>query len=246
MNANHEIRCIEMLSRVLRKSKLVHRDSVAVLKNVANQLRSYQKTRKSGERWRYLIDESNPIIFRPTDPATSAIRYKMRIDISGMFSEPEEGIPAFADSIKVRVWCIEKSVWFNQTLDAATLEDAIAYLRGRVMLRFRFDYRGEAAGNEPWFHLQIGGQQENDEYYRMPENLGEPRFLHHPLNLTMVCEYIVRHFFPESYDRFFSDGQTQYIVRRAQEEYLGPFTDRVSEFLATPRPSYLMHMWDAR
>lgn len=239
MTVDEMIQEAQTLEGRLRGQKLIDPQGSASIHNALSQLYEARSTR--APTWTFQIDRDAPLSFRETNP--DYVKHKMKIDVYGMISQPNNGLPSGKHSIGVRVWCVDKNVWFNPDLDASDLETAIdTGLGRRVMLRFRFDYASRDV-DEPWFHLQIGGQQRSSEFYRMPDNLGAPRFLHHPMNLVMACEFVVKHFYPEEYGSFIREPGVCHVVRVAQRAYLRRFLDRMKSYPDDCKPSYLDHMW---
>jgi len=239
MNIDQMIQEVDVLEGRLGHEGLIDGQGHHVLQLAKASLQSYKK--RPADQWNVSIEPHEPLAFRETKP--KHVKHRMKVDLFGLLSQPENGIPTGKHSIVIRVWCLKKNVWFDPRLDASELAQDIATGSGRrVMLRFRFDYALPGA-DEPWFHLQIGGQQEPDEFYRMPDNLGTPRFLHHPMNLVMACEFVVRHFYPEAYDAFSKEPNLRGVLRKAEAAYLAPFLDRVRSYQPDSDVSFLSHMW---
>jgi hypothetical protein len=244
MNIDQVIHEVEVLAGRLSRADLIDSQGTAVLERVNASLRSAKKRR--GRAWECSIEKDNSLTFRETE--AREVKYRMKVDLFGQLSQPENGIPSGAHALAVRVWCLDKSVWFNERVDAPSLEKEIQTGRGeRVMLRFRFDYAAPRPGEqakESRFHLQIGGQQGADEFYRMPDNLGVPRFIHYPMNLVMACEFVVCHFYRSEYVALSKEPSLVSVLRRAEQVYLVPFIDRVKLYKPGSGQSFLKHMWD--
>lgn len=238
MNIDEAIIELTVLEHRLRKNLLAE-SATATLETAKAQLQLLKNSDPDAP-WSFEIPREQPLEFRPT----RSINYSLMIDIFGQFSELLNGEPSSAHSITVRVWGLKKSCWFDSDLDATQLEKIISEgLRRRVMLRFRFDY-AQPSLDEPWFHMQFGGQQTGQEYFRMPDNFGVPRFGYYPMNLLMTCEFVVRHFFPEEYDMVANEPSWRRALAIAQRAYLARFVTRIEDFDLEENHSFLQHCWD--
>lgn len=244
MNAGKAIQELKALEGRLGSAKLIDDSGRYPLQVAVDQLEAQEG--KDASTWHYAIDRDAPLTFRITDP--KSVKHRMQIDVSGRVCQLQNGIAPGEHSVVVRAWCLDKSAWFNDQLDNPDLEQEIgAHRRGRVMLRFRFEFRRDDL-DEPWFHLQIGGQQREGEFHRMPDNLGVPRFMYPPMNLVMVCDFVVRHFYPEDAEVFDKEPSLKAALGAAQKEYLSCFLDRVGHYGRHDlfKQSFHKHMWGAR
>ena len=243
MNIDDVIREVETLQTRLQRARVLERAGPEVLSTALESLH-VQKGRRKAD-WVLKIDREEPLQFRRT--CAKRVKYDMAVDLACEISPPQEGIPCGKHGLVVRVWCFEKSVYFDPKLDSLELGEEIETGQGRrVMHRFRFDYAcGDSPpkGEEPWFHLQIGGQQRSNEFFRMPDNLGVPRFHHYPMNLAMTCEFVVRHFYPEAYDALVDEPSFRCVLKAAQSTYLPPYLDRVKSYRVDSGDSFLSHLW---
>jgi hypothetical protein len=228
---------LTVLEHRLRKTVL-HDSGAAVLQAARVQLELSKHTAPNAP-WSFEIPRDQPLTFGPT----TELNYALLVDLFGQFSEVVNGVPSSTHSVTVRLWALQKNCWFDEMLDAQELENTIENgLDRRVMLRFRFDY-ADPDLDEPWFHLQVGGQQTGEEYFRLPANFGMPRFSHHPLNLLMACEFIIRHFFPDKYDAIANEASWRHALAVAQRAYLTRFLLKVEEFDIEEPISFLHHCW---
>ena len=242
MNIDHVIREVETLRKRLQGAGVLERGGPDVLGDALESL-NVQKHRRRAD-WLLVIDREEPLQFRRT--CAKRVKYDMAVDLACEISPPRHNTPSGKHALVVRVWCFQKSVYFDPNLDSAGLGEEIETGQGRrVMHRFRFDYARPNLG-EPWFHLQIGGQQMPDEFFRMPDNLGVPRFHHYPMNLAMACEFVVRHFYPEAYDDFAAEPSFRHVLKTAQSTYLPPYLKRVRSYRLDSGDSFLDHMWNVQ
>lgn len=238
MGIDDAINELLILEQRLYQCKLIDRDSAATL-NAAQQKLASRKRQGVAGPWQYEIGTEAPLIFRPT----TELKYRIMPDVFGQFSEPVDGVPQADHSITVRLWVLQKTCWFDQAMDAPELEQTIdTGLRRRVMLRFRLDCAHPKL-DEPWFHMQFGGFQTGQEYFRLPENFSVPRFSYYPMNLFLACEFIIRHFFPSEYIAISSEPTWQRALRIAQRGYLQRYLRKIDSFDRNYESSFLDHCW---
>jgi hypothetical protein len=228
---------LQIVEHRLHQLKIIDRDSAAILAAVRERLDA-RRREGAGGVWHYEISRDQPLTFTPV-----RINYDLRVDLFGQFSEPDRGVPQANHSITVRVWGLKKTCWFDPALDAPRLETLIDNGLGRrVMLRFRLDC-AQANLDEPWFHMQFGGQQFGEEYFRLPQNFGVPRFTYYPMNLLLVCEFIVRHFFPAEFVELSEEPSWKRALRIAQQAYLRHYLAKIDDFDRNCETSFLAHCW---
>ena len=214
----------------------------AVRSALAGLHRAKDEARASRRRhepmpWRLVIRPELPLSFRP---ATS-LKHPLRVDMFCDLSEPRHGFPTQNHNMVVRVWAIEKALWFRSDLDAKSVKDRVSGGLGRrVMLRFHFDCE-TPDDRHPRFHLQIGGVQHGDELCWYPSSLGEPRFLHHPMGLVAACEFVLASFYPKEYQEIAQEPTWKGVLRQAQEAYVKPYLDHLRSF--EEEHSFLWHVW---
>lgn len=221
------------------QGRLALQNAIAALKA---QKSAARRPARVAALWSFAIPRESPLEFRAT--AKKEIKNELRVDLYGQFAAPVDGVPNSDHSITVRVWALKESVWFNDELDSPSLRQSIASgLNRRVMLRFRFDY-APPDRNEPWFHLQIGGQQAGKEYFRLPDNFGVPRFHHYPMSLLTACEFVIRHFYPGAYDSVGNEPNWRAALKKSQQAYLKRFFARLEAFdQGDCGASFLAHCW---
>ena len=73
--------------------------------------------------------------------------------------------------------------------------------------------------------MHVGGRASGEEHCWYPETIDLPRFCHHPLNLILACEFVVRSFFPRTFDRIHDEPTWLGSLRTAQRCYLSPYYD---------------------
>ncbi len=216
----------------LKGVKLLDSDGTRALAEALGRISAALAAPKVGKgkhrrhpRWRLVIRPDLPLSFVPT----TTLKHRLKIDIHCDLSEPTAGAPTGSHNIAVRVWALDKSLWFREAFDATTLADQIAASGRRVVCRFHLDLANPGQLG-PRFHLQIGGNTLADEFYWHPKTLDVPRFCHHPLNLLLTCEFILKTFYPEHYDQVADDPTWAAAVKVAQKSYLAPYFERLHNF----------------
>ena len=86
------------------------------------------------------------------------------------------------------------------------------------MLRIHFDLANEGQDG-PQYHLQIGGKQQEGEFYWHPTALSVPRISHMPMDLVLSSELIAATFFPTQYERIRREP-TWINARRVSQAHL--------------------------
>lgn len=208
-----------------------------------------QIDRSQGGRheWEFKIRLDDPILFRQTSVENKDAKFPMTVDVSGFFPAPAKGTPATRQSIVVRVWTADRNIWYREELDAASLVSHVSSsFRGRVVHRFHFDIA--SGSSEPWSHMHVGGRsRESNEYFRFPEELGLPRFHHHPMGLIQTCEFVLYHFFPAEYELVSRDPSWRHCLRRSEEAYTKTYVKHVALLTKqwSEKVSYLRHCCSA-
>jgi hypothetical protein len=226
--------------------------ALALMQNQRTDAKKKKKSKKAIDQyaWRLVIPPDAPLSFKDTDPSDH-LKHQLHLDVSCQLAKPMIGRPNTEHNIAVRVWTKEESLWYRQNYDSETLAKKIRAGTGRrVMLRFHFDLANPGQPG-PLFHLQIGGVQHSEEECCWhPETLTIPRFVHHPLNLLMACEFIARTFYATQYEQIARDASWKGALAAAQLSYLAPFFMKSSAFRGLTlanlltQQSYLSSVWN--
>lgn len=223
---------LAVLESRLKSVKLLDSDGTRAIAEAVSRISADLAAPKSGKgkhrrhpAWRLVIRPDLPLSFVPT----TNLKHQLKIDIHCDISEPTAGAPAGSHNIAVRVWALERSLWFREAFDAPPLLDRIGASGRRVVCRFHLDLANPGQPG-PRFHLQIGGNPSTNEFSWHPATLDVPRFCHHPLNLLLTCEFIVKTFYPERYDEVADDPTWAAAVRVAQQSYLAPYFQHLNAF----------------
>jgi hypothetical protein len=98
--------------------------------------------------------------------------------------------------------------------------------RSRIIRRFHFDFDTFNKEDHPMFHLQYGGNPEDEleEYhYCLEPWLETPRIFFPPVNLALVFEIALREFNTEIQNSFLEKGEWKKILRDSENLLLEPY-----------------------
>ncbi len=248
MNTDQAIKESRALMFRLKALQLITTEGEAALSRLLDRLNAIKRAGKTN--WEVSIPRDAPIVFQDTD--AKRIKYRLRVDLHGQLSEPnpQTNRPTGKHCIVIRVWRLDRQQWYKAQLDHPEIVELVE--RGgrpprRVMLRFRFDYDDHSLDEEhndlhPQYHLQIGGQMADDEYCRIVENLAVPRFIHHPLGLTMAIEFVVRNFFPAHRTIFDDENALREALTASQRAYLLPYITSIGAYGNSFQSSFHRHV----
>lgn len=187
--------------------KYLEGSSKSILIDRAKQLRqSINRCKK----WSFSIPRETPLTFKEND-------CKLQIDISCQI----EGIGGSIQkqNINLRIWSRDKNISYREGIDSPELKNKLENLDWkRVILRFHFDLKDLNGENlEPLFHFHVGGCQMEEENCWIPEEIPVPRFPYLPIDLILLCEFVLMNFFPEDYRKLKEDPEWVSLIRKSQE-----------------------------
>jgi hypothetical protein len=188
-----------------------------ILINRARQLqKSIERGRKKHGKWAFSIPPDNPLTFKRNDS-------DLQVDIFGEIEGVNEHI--IKQCFNLRIWSFDKDVCYRERIDAPEVKDKLEYLGWkRVILRFHFDLKNLDEENlEPLFHLHVGGRQRDEENCWLHERIPVPRFSHPPMDLILLCEFVLVNFFPEGYRNLKEDPEWINLIRKSQEIFQVPY-----------------------
>lgn len=215
-NAEAGLKAIrDRLSRILTGSSLgVIEEALAQVRPAAELWRKcgLRQWHKRGSAWGYQISRERPLEFQVCQPRG----YKTMVDLSCALRWPKDpaGEPT-EQNFTLRVWSLEKRIFFRPDWDSEQLEGTLEGLGKRVMLRLHFDLAN--AGQEgPKYHIQIGGIQGQGECCWFHPSINLPRIAHPPSDIVLICEMIASNFFPDQYRMIRTDAIWRSVVRDIQ------------------------------
>jgi hypothetical protein len=193
-------------SRIIEEALAQVRPAAEVWKK---GLKNWQRR---GTEWGYQISMDRPLEFQ-----VCGVRgYETLVDLSCAVkwlrdpaAEPIE------QNFTLRIWSLEKRLFFRQDLDAEQMKERLEDLGRRVMLRLHFDLAN--SGQEgPKYHIQVGGVPGQNEHCWLHPSMNLPRIAHPPADIVLICEMIAKNFFREEYRTIKTDPTWRGAVRDAQ------------------------------
>ena len=157
---------------------------------------------------------------------------KLQVDILCELEGTEKDITK--QNISLRIWCLDENISYREGLDHPEFKAKLErnYWK-RVILRFHFDRR-EPNGKqlEPLYHFQVGGRyRTSDENCWLPEQIEVPRFPYPPVDLILLCEFVLVNFFPKQSEQLRKKPEWKSLVRKSQELFLKPYFTMCMEHL---------------
>lgn len=221
MNFNNLVQALQAIRD--RLGIVLEADSSRVLDEAILRLKqskqiydSYRKRRDLIEKpvteWGLLIYDA-PLRFK----STTYKKYQLRADITCDVRWTDEGKLPICQQLVLRMWCSDPKIMYREFLDSERILELItdkdAPLQERVMARYHFDLANQNQSG-PTYHFQLGGNAVDNEYVWFPKELDLPRFVHHPFDLILLCQFVVANFFPEEYSKIRRDPTWRFVVKR--------------------------------
>ena len=172
---------------------------------------------RGGGTWRFSISRESPLTFKENNR-------NLQIDISCEIEGENNKVKK--QNILLRIWCFDKNICYREGIDHPDIKDKLANSDWkRVILRFHFDLRAPNVKQpEPLYHLQVGGRNPNDdENCWLPEQIEVPRFPYPPMDIILLCEFILMNFFHEYYEKIRKKPEWISLVRKSQEFFQKPY-----------------------
>ena len=184
-----------------------------------NRARSLKSTIKRGRTWRFSIPIDHPLMFIKNN---SQLQVDISCEIEG------RGDIITKQNIILRLWSFDKNLCSREEIDSTELKVKLDHNNcKRVMLRFHFDFK-EPNGKqlEPKYHFHVGGRcRTDDENCWLPEQIDIPRFPCPPMDLILICEFLLINFFPKESEQLRKKPEWQSLVRKSQDLFLKPYYD---------------------
>lgn len=190
-----------------------------------NRARALKSAIKRGGNWRFSMPKEKPLTFKTN-------YCNLQVDIACELDGIGENINK--QNITLRIWCRDKDISYREGIDSPDLQLKLENnCWKRVILRFHFDKR-EPNGEqlEPPYHLQVGGRyRTEDEYCWLHEEIDVPRFSYHPMDIILLCEFILINFFPKKSKKLREKPEWRSLVRKCQTLFLKPYYDAYLRYL---------------
>lgn len=196
------------------------------------------RRKKSPIGWRFSILPERPLVFNICKVNGLELQIDVFCELEGLGNDINK------HSMVLRVWSIDKNVSYREDIDAVALEGVLGSCGWkRVMLRFHFDLRNQRVKHpEPRHHLQVGGAVESDEYCWLHPKIDVPRFQFPPMDLILVCEFILVNFFHERSSDFRKKPEWSSLVRKSQELFVNNYYTDCRSYLLDNN-STLLENW---
>ena len=222
---------------VLQKAnKMVCSSHKAHLQSVRSQSRGGLIT-----PWGFRIEPNYPLRFKNTN--INGLNLRVDLFLTSYWDSNPSGVPCEL-TLAIRVWSLDKHIYFRDDWDAERLSSQINANTGRVMLRLHFDLANKGQLG-PKYHLQVGGKPHDDEFHWFPDSLGVPRILHPPMDLVLATELIAANFYRKDYEKFKREAPWVDSMRTSQEYLLAGYFDQATRALKDKK-SLLDTFWNVQ
>ena len=127
-------------------------------------------------------------------------------------------------NIIIRIWSYDQNLCFREGFDSEKIKELFNNRSWkRVLLKFRIDLKYKDNKKEPVYHLHAGGYFKEIEYCWIPEGLNIPRFIYFPVDIMLICEFILYNFFQENkdYEKLRKDPEWIALIRKSQQLFSG-------------------------
>ncbi|TFH46323.1 MAG: hypothetical protein E4G94_02680 [ANME-2 cluster archaeon] len=239
-------RNLQFLEQYIRD--YIEPQSFGTLSNIAESLSS--TIRRHGRRgttlnWEINIPREQPLEFILTDDCSCIMNVDFFCKIEG---EVEQGrfdhIKLKTYNFDFRLWSHDKDISFRNEWDAVGLDEKLTNQEWkRVIKRFHIDRRVRFTRfPEPLYHLHLGGRPDECEYCWIPEHIDEPRIHYFPMDLVLICEFVLINFYPNRSRELREKPEWKSLVRKSQDLYLKPYIEKVARYINNNDDTLLGHL----
>ena len=222
-------------------ANVIEKAKASLMQSAKQHVESVRQERK-GRRvqpWGFSINPDQPLRFKET----GSDGHRVRVDLfSRAYWDTEPADAPTELTVAMRIWYLDKRVYFRDRWDAPRIKDEINVHRGRVMLRVHFDL-AEPGQPGPRHHVQVGGKQHAGELHWFPDTLSVPRMLHMPYDLVLASELVAATFFPDEYRRIRREPTWKYCMRTAQQHLLPGYLQKAANAVSNGE-SVLDALWN--
>ena len=204
-----------------------------------------QERNKGPIAWKISITRERPLAFKESSEG----RFKLHIDLSceiegDVDSLNSDQISITKYNVSVRIWSHQKEISYREGIDDPKLEKELENWNWRrVISRWHMDLREvDTRKPEPLYHLHFGGRIEDNEYCWIPEKLEEPRFCCFPMDLVLLCEFILVNFFPKESACMRKKPEWKRLIQKSQHLYMKPYFEQLRKFLNNDSDTLLGHL----
>lgn len=201
--------------------------------------------RKTPLQWSITIPKEHPLEFKLSDECGYILHVDLFCRIQGEVKPRRfDDVTLRLYSAVFRIWSHAKNISYRNEWDADALEQKLSKQEWkRVVKRFHIDRRDEnTALPEPLYHLHSGGIAEDDEHFWVPKIIDRPRFHYFPMDLVLLCEFILMNFFPLESKSLREKPEWKSLIRKSQDLYLIPYVQMLSGHLNDSNDTLLGHL----
>ena len=189
------------------------------------------------EEWGYHIWPGRPLSFRPFDINGAHLQIDLFCEIK--WKRPGE-LPC-RQSLVMRVWSRNPSVFFRDGIDSKDLRDSEP--ERRVMLRYHFDLGNEGQPG-PRYHVQAGGKAEDCELCWLHTAVDVPRMPFHPMDIILGCEMATTSFLDDGLRLALQDAKWLRALSSSQKHLLSAYYRTCFRHLEHGTDSLLKCLWN--
>ena len=189
--------------------------------------------------WGFSIDPKEPLGFQITE--VDQLYLKVDLFLQSYWNSVPADTPILLN-VGLRVWSLDKQIYFREKWDAERIHSKIDSNVGRVMLRLHFDLANSMQPG-PKYHLQIGGKPHDGEFHWFPESLSVPRILHPPMDLVLATELIAATFYSDYYRDLRREPLWKSSIKTSQNHLLTDYLDTAKTAVREGR-SLLGALWN--
>lgn len=188
---------------------------------------SNSSKKKDINKWSYVIHPCAPLEFKAVE-----IKYL------NAFVKPR-----IYSTIEINSERLDKGLPPFSRLDCAL--EVLNEIDNRLLLRTHIDLAnqdGIRIQDGPLHHIQFGGHQP-DGNRALEIAVKEPRWLHPPLDLILLCEVVVANFYPNEWEEIKKDSRWCDLIVDSQKMCLDPFYKHILNFLSISSRTVLEQSW---
>jgi hypothetical protein len=224
---------------------IVNPSSISRLQLVSDTLNDLSDQDGRNIKWEIRIPRTDPLKFKEFIRNGYRLEVQLNCEIKGTAPSLDSN-EVTIDEYKVEIWIrsLDKDLSFRPDFDSKKICQQLSKRDWRrVILSYHMDRRGASAKVfEPIYHLHAGGRLAEQEYCWIPKDLEEPRFYFFPLDIILLCEFILVNFEPEKHDELRKTPEWRNQVIRSQNLYLKPYISKFYKYLEDNNYTLLNHL----
>ena len=238
-------RSLELFAEKFKK-ELGEKQS-AILSETANKFKECYKKGKSGKfSWEIEISPKSRMFFpihkSPGLPFDGYIDLTCKMKGQANF---EDSVMKFEEyNVLIRVWSTDKEISYRDEIDSPKIKDKLEK-KGwcRIIFSFRIERKNASAKiPEPMYHLHFGSKEEKEECYWFPDKFHVPRFCHFPMDLILLCEFIMANFLPDETEDLRQKPEWKSFIVDSQQLCIKPYVEKMIESLSYDKNTFLQNL----